>query len=132
MPRRSGGDDPDGMRIATVSKLLGVPVPTIRSWERRYDFPAPPRTDGLHRRYGDVVDRICASQTAHPYVTGQALLYSSHRGNVTVRHAPRAAGSSSSDCRATGDPGSRRQHTHRGHRPQRTASPSGEARNARH
>ena len=42
------------MRIATVSRLLGVPVPTIRSWERRYDFPAPPRTDGLHRRYGDV------------------------------------------------------------------------------
>jgi DNA-binding transcriptional MerR regulator len=41
------------MRIATVSKLLGVPVPTIRSWERRYEFPAPPRTDGLHRRYGE-------------------------------------------------------------------------------
>ncbi|MGH8838588.1 MAG: MerR family transcriptional regulator [Jiangellaceae bacterium] len=54
MPRRSSRDDPDGMRIATVSRLLGVPVPTIRSWERRYDFPAPPRTDGLHRRYGDV------------------------------------------------------------------------------
>ena len=47
-------DDPDGMRIATVSRLLGVPVPTIRSWERRYEFPAPPRTDGLHRRYGEV------------------------------------------------------------------------------
>jgi MerR family transcriptional regulator, light-induced transcriptional regulator len=54
MPRRSSRDDPDGMRIATVSKLLGVPVPTIRSWERRYEFPAPPRTDGLHRRYGDI------------------------------------------------------------------------------
>jgi DNA-binding transcriptional MerR regulator len=40
------------MRIATVAKLLGVPVPTIRSWERRYEFPAPPRTNGLHRRYG--------------------------------------------------------------------------------
>ena len=39
------------MRIATVSQLLGVPIPTIRSWERRYEFPAPPRTDGLHRRY---------------------------------------------------------------------------------
>jgi MerR family transcriptional regulator, light-induced transcriptional regulator len=39
------------MRIATVSQLLGVPIPTIRSWERRYEFPAPPRTGGLHRRY---------------------------------------------------------------------------------
>jgi methanogenic corrinoid protein MtbC1 len=42
------------MRIAAVSRLLGVPVPTIRSWERRYEFPAPPRTDGRHRRYGSV------------------------------------------------------------------------------
>jgi MerR family transcriptional regulator, light-induced transcriptional regulator len=41
------------MRIATVSQLLGVPIPTIRSWERRYDFPAPPRTGGLHRRYSE-------------------------------------------------------------------------------
>ena len=31
----------------------------------------------------DVVDRICASRTAHPYVTGQALLFSNNPGNVT-------------------------------------------------
>jgi glycosyltransferase involved in cell wall biosynthesis len=42
----------------------------------------------------DVVDRICASRTAHPYVTGQALLFSNNPGNVTVRHEPRAIGSS--------------------------------------
>ena len=42
----------------------------------------------------DVVDRICASRTAHPYITGQALLYSSDRANVDVRHAPRAEGRS--------------------------------------
>jgi DNA-binding transcriptional MerR regulator/methylmalonyl-CoA mutase cobalamin-binding subunit len=48
------GDEREGMRIAAVSRLLGVPVPTIRSWERRYGFPAPPRTDGRHRRYGSV------------------------------------------------------------------------------
>lgn len=41
-----------GVSIATVSDLLGIPVPTIRSWERRYDFPTPPRTRGRHRRYG--------------------------------------------------------------------------------
>ena len=43
----------------------------------------------------DVVDRICASRTAHPYITGQALMYSSNRGHVSVRHEPRAAGKSS-------------------------------------
>jgi len=39
--------------ISTVSTMLGIPVPTIRSWERRYGFPAPARTDGKHRRYSN-------------------------------------------------------------------------------
>lgn len=43
----------------------------------------------------DVVDRICASRTANPYITGQALLYSSNRTHVSVRHEPRVAGASS-------------------------------------
>jgi len=42
----------------------------------------------------DVVDRICASRTAHPYVTGQALLFSNNPGNVKVRHEARTVGSS--------------------------------------
>jgi len=37
--------------IAAVSEALGIPVPTIRSWERRYGFPTPARTRGKHRRY---------------------------------------------------------------------------------
>ena len=28
-----------------------MPAPTLRSWERRYGFPTPPRTTGKHRRY---------------------------------------------------------------------------------
>jgi len=43
----------------------------------------------------DVVDRISASRTSEPYITGQALMYSSNRSNVTVRHEPRAVGGSS-------------------------------------
>ena len=39
------------MTVSAVSILLGVPVPTIRSWERRYHFPRPGRTPGAHRRY---------------------------------------------------------------------------------
>jgi DNA-binding transcriptional MerR regulator len=46
--RRVGGE-----AIGSVSSLLGVPVPTIRSWERRYGYPAPTRTGGRHRRYTD-------------------------------------------------------------------------------
>lgn len=42
----------------------------------------------------DVVDRICRSRTAHPYITGQALIYSRNRSNVVVRHEPRRVGQS--------------------------------------
>lgn len=41
----------DTITIAGVSEKLGIPVPTIRSWERRYAFPSPARTSGRHRRY---------------------------------------------------------------------------------
>lgn len=42
----------------------------------------------------DVVDRICNDNHAFPYVTGQALIYSSRPGNVSVRHEARTVGSS--------------------------------------
>jgi hypothetical protein len=42
----------------------------------------------------DVVDRICRSRSSYPYITGQALLYSSNRSNVVVRHEPRRVGKS--------------------------------------
>ena len=48
MSRRS---PQDGEPIASVSRALGIPIPTIRSWERRYGFPSPQRTTGRHRRY---------------------------------------------------------------------------------
>jgi DNA-binding transcriptional MerR regulator len=44
-------DDEGHLAIAAVSELLEVPIPTIRSWERRYGFPTPVRTRGKHRRY---------------------------------------------------------------------------------
>ena len=45
--------------IAAVSSLLGIPVPTIRSWERRYGFPTPARTQGKHRRYSvEEIDQL--------------------------------------------------------------------------
>jgi MerR family transcriptional regulator, light-induced transcriptional regulator len=39
------------LKASEVSDLIGVPVPTIRSWERRYGWPSPRRTNGGHRRY---------------------------------------------------------------------------------
>ncbi len=42
----------------------------------------------------DVVDRICESRTAHPYITGQALMYSHSPADVLVRHDARPVGNS--------------------------------------
>jgi glycosyltransferase involved in cell wall biosynthesis len=42
----------------------------------------------------DVIDRISSSRSAYPYVTGQALMYSSNRSHVTVRHDPASTGKS--------------------------------------
>jgi MerR family transcriptional regulator, light-induced transcriptional regulator len=41
----------EGLSIGQVSELLGVPVPTLRSWQRRYGVAVPDRTSGGHRRY---------------------------------------------------------------------------------
>jgi DNA-binding transcriptional MerR regulator len=43
--------DQDGLSIHAVSERLGVPAPTLRSWERRYGVPITPRSAGGHRRY---------------------------------------------------------------------------------
>ena len=42
-----------GLRIAEVSRQLGVPIPTLRSWERRYGIPPTARGVGKHRRYSE-------------------------------------------------------------------------------
>lgn len=49
--RQHPSDDGDGLTIKAASELLGVPVPTIRSWERRYGLPTTSRSVGGHRRY---------------------------------------------------------------------------------
>lgn len=40
-----------GLTIDQVSRIVGVPTPTIRSWERRHQVPVVSRTSGGHRRY---------------------------------------------------------------------------------
>ena len=40
-----------GLPISEVSRLLGVPMPTLRSWELRYRIPESVRGVGVHRRY---------------------------------------------------------------------------------
>jgi len=57
-------------RIAAVSKLTGMPVPTLRMWERRYTVVSPARSSGNGRLYSrSDVDRLlllkAASEAGH-------------------------------------------------------------------
>lgn len=40
-----------GIRTNAAAELLGVSPNTLRSWERRFGYPAPRRTTGGHRQY---------------------------------------------------------------------------------
>lgn len=52
MSTRAKPPDPLELSIGTLSQATGVPVDTLRTWERRYGFPTPiARTEGSHRRY---------------------------------------------------------------------------------
>src|ERR671916_1676568 len=47
---RDGGDV-SGIRTNAAAELLGVSPNTLRSWERRFGYPKPRRTQGGHRQY---------------------------------------------------------------------------------
>jgi methylmalonyl-CoA mutase cobalamin-binding subunit len=64
--------DPESViSIGALSRATGVPVETLRTWERRYGFPAPVERSGTaHRRYPlDSVERlrlaVRAMETGH-------------------------------------------------------------------
>jgi DNA-binding transcriptional MerR regulator len=54
-----------GLSVAELAARVGVRPDTIRYYERVALLPAPPRTSGEHRRYGDdAVDRLLFIQGA--------------------------------------------------------------------
>ncbi|HET6777890.1 MAG TPA: MerR family transcriptional regulator, partial [Gemmatimonadales bacterium] len=53
MPRAArGADIEEGLlTIGALSTATGIPVDTIRTWERRYGYPLPERKPSGHRVY---------------------------------------------------------------------------------
>ncbi len=41
----------NSLSIGALASASGIPANTLRTWERRYGFPAPRRTEGGHRLY---------------------------------------------------------------------------------
>lgn len=67
-----------GMAIGSLARRTGVPVDTLRAWERRYGVLRPTRTDGGQRRYGDEdVERVLwlAARVAEGQRISDAVAY---------------------------------------------------------
>ena len=79
-----------GRRISAVSALLGIPVPTIRSWERRYGFPVPDRTRGKPSPLHDRGDRA-APRGARPDHPRGTCARGDRRGARARSRRPRCA-----------------------------------------
>lgn len=48
-----------GLTIGAVARATDIPANTLRTWERRYGFPSPDRTEGGQRLYSpEVVPRL--------------------------------------------------------------------------
>jgi len=58
-PEDESADTRLALTIGAVSRATGIPVNTIRTWERRYGFPKPRRSEGGQRLYSPrVVPRL--------------------------------------------------------------------------
>ena len=64
-PPTSPAATEDAYRIAAVSRLTGMPIPTIRMWERRYGVVSPARSAGNGRLYSRAdIDRLSLLKAA--------------------------------------------------------------------
>jgi len=66
------------LSIGALARAVGVPVETLRTWERRYGVPSPERTGSGHRRY--------SLETLERLQLVRAALRSGHRPSL-VLHA---------------------------------------------
>ncbi len=80
--------------IGVVSRMTGVPVATLRVWERRYGFPEAERTPGGHRIYSErEVERLrwVKARIDEGMQTGQAvraLVYLEEQGDTSPPQPP--------------------------------------------
>jgi DNA-binding transcriptional MerR regulator len=63
---KSASFEHEGNTIRVVSTRTGLPMETLRAWERRYGFPSPDRRPGSNRRLYSAADmeRLVAVQRA--------------------------------------------------------------------
>jgi MerR family transcriptional regulator, light-induced transcriptional regulator len=74
------------MRTNAAAGMLGVSPNTLRSWERRFGFPAPRRTAGGHRQFAlDEIEALRAAfQETHNISSAVALARARGAGPATA------------------------------------------------
>lgn len=69
-----------GIRTNAAAAMLGVSPNTIRSWERRYEFPQPHRSPGGHRQYSLAEIEALRTALAETHNVSSAVSLARERG----------------------------------------------------
>jgi MerR family transcriptional regulator, light-induced transcriptional regulator len=70
----------NGIRTNAAAVMLGVSPNTLRSWERRYDFPCPGRSPGGHRQYALSEIESLRATLAETHNVSSAIALARQRG----------------------------------------------------
>src|SRR5207248_1402255 len=68
------------IRTNAAAAMLGVSPNTLRSWERRFDYPQPRRTKGGHRQYDLVEIEALREAFAETHNISSAVSLARERG----------------------------------------------------
>lgn len=94
-------DDEALYNIGAVARMTGIPVATLRAWERRYGFPDSERTEGGHRIYsGREVERLAwvKRRIDAGLQAGRAVKALHHRGALDEPAAAMASSTGHEDA----------------------------------
>ena len=81
-----------GIRTNAAAELLGVSPNTLRSWERRFGYPEPDRSEGNHRQYNLVELQTLRQALDETGNIGAAIQLARHFGARGCQAPPPRAG----------------------------------------
>jgi DNA-binding transcriptional MerR regulator len=77
----------NGIRTNAAAVMLGISPNTLRSWERRYGFPQPRRSEGGHRQYSLTEIESLRHTLAETHNVSSAISLARERGEGPSTHA---------------------------------------------
>jgi DNA-binding transcriptional MerR regulator len=77
----------NGIRTNAAAVMLGISPNTLRSWERRYGFPQPHRSQGGHRQYSLTEIESLRHTLAETHNVSSAISLARERGEGPSTHS---------------------------------------------